>query len=170
MGPLKIYISHRHDDKKIADSLRQVLQGWGNGQLKIAQSSDVRENGNSIGMELSYDQKAVLSDNSIVILIYTVVDNDWYYCMWESGIANNNNGHGTRTLLFHCAGDLPESLLQEPNITLEEDSIKQFSQDFHKNSSFFPGLQMPFASNIDDETLNNRSHELFYQMHGICNV
>lgn len=169
-GPLKIFISHRHDDKKIADSVKSVLQEWGNGQIKIYQSSDVRVNGYKIGMKLTDEQKIALTDTNIVILIYTVSDDDWYYCMWESGIATNKNGQDTRILVFKCASDLPESLLGEMCVTPDESSIKVFSKDFHKKSNFFPGLYLPFAPDIDEEVLITRSYDMFNKLSGLCQI
>lgn len=170
MGPLKIFLSHRHDDKKIADSIRNVLQEWGNGQLKICQSSDVKVNGSKIGMELTDAQKNALTDNNIVILIYTIADNDWYYCMWECGLATNTNGQDTRIVLFQCTHDLSSLHLEHMRVSPTEESVKLFIQDFHKNPTFFPGSDEAFIPEIDEETLDTRSRDLFIQLRGVCSA
>ena len=168
MGPIKIFVSHRHDDKKIADSIRNVLQEWGNGQLKIYQSSDVRVNGSKIGMKLTDAQKNALTDNSIVILIYTVADSDWNYCMWECGLATNTNGQETRIVLFQCGHDLSSLHLEHMRVSPNEESVKLFIQEFHKNPTFFPGFDEAFIPEIDEETLDTRSRDLFVQLRCAC--
>lgn len=166
----KIYISHRLADKNIADMLRIALQDWGNGQLQIIQSSDIRNSGAKIGMTLTNEQKNAFADNHIVILIYTVSDNDWYYCMWECGLATNTHGQATRIVLFQCANDLSILHLEHMRVSPTEESVKLFIQDFHKNPTFFPGSDEAFTPEMDEETLDTRSRDLFMQLRGVCNT
>ena len=163
-----IFISHRYADKAIADVLKSAMSNWGNGQLRILQSSDVRGPDSKIGQSLTAAQKKVLPDTDIVILIYTVTDSDWYYCMWESGLATDSQKQGTRMIVFQFSHDKPTALENQMTVTLDDESIKQFVHSFHKDPAFFPGCKQAIASETDENTVENESNDLIKELQGTC--
>jgi len=162
-----IFISHRYADKAIADALKYALKSWGNGQIRVCQSSDVREKDAKIGGNLSGAQRTALSHNNVMILIYTITDNEWFYCMWECGIATNKNGKGTKLIVFKCGSDLPISLREQIPVTNDEESIKKFTNDFHKDTAFFSGRGEALDPEIDDKKIDARSNDLLNRLHGV---
>lgn len=163
-----IYIIHRNADKAIGRILKDSLQNWCNGHVKIFQSSDVRGNAPKIGQSLSEAQKRVLSDTDVVFLVYTVADNEWLYCMWESGIATNPSGQSTEILVFQCKNDIPLALQNHIRVTPDQESIRQFTHDFHKYPKLFPNQNKAFTDEIDEKTIEVRSQDLFKGLSGIC--
>ena len=166
--PSTVFISHRHYDKPIADVFRNALRTCGNGQLRVFQSSDARENISRLGQGLTDTQKKALSETDVVVLIYTVTDHDWYNCMWECGLATDPRGQGTKIVVFRGAGDVPASLRDLMRVTLDEHSIKKFIRDFHKDPTFFPGRDEAFDSDVDEKSIIAISHDFFNKLRGVC--
>ena len=84
----KIFISHRHADKPIADALRKQLLSWGIPKEYIFPSSNYKHSG-KIGRPIKAEIKKFLVKATLVILIYTSRDVNWEYHMWECGLATD---------------------------------------------------------------------------------
>jgi hypothetical protein len=163
-----IYISHRQADKAIADVLKNAMHSWCNGQIQVFQSSDVRNNASKVGQKLTDTHKKVLSDTNVMLLIYTVADNDWLYCIWECGLATNPSGQEPKIVVLQCASDVPATLQDQMRVVVDEESIKAFIHDFHKDPTFHPGRKEAFASELDEKTIEERSQNFFNQLSGVC--
>ena len=83
----KLFLSHRHADKAIADVVRKHLGYWNFPDEDIFQSS-VAGRGTKIGEPLVGRLKDAIGQSSLVILLYTFVDEDWSYPMWEHSCPN----------------------------------------------------------------------------------
>ncbi|MGD9159282.1 MAG: hypothetical protein PVG39_12795 [Desulfobacteraceae bacterium] len=169
MGPKNstIFISHRDSDKTIADIFNKTLRGWCDKQLHVFQSSDIREEGFKIGQELADTQREILSDASIVFLVFTSIDNDWLYCMWECGLATNSNGADSRIIVLQVGKDAPTALEDQIHITIDRDSVRRLVHDFHKEPGFFPGYNQALASELDEEEIEKRSDFLLDKLRNV---
>ncbi len=152
-----IFISHRPADQKIADRIVSTLKDWDLGQILICQSND---NPPNTHLRIPEQERNSLVLANVVFLIYTVSDQDWYYCMWESGLATDPAGLGTKLVIFQCAPNLPPSLPNHTSVMLNELSIKKFTWDFHKNPTFFPGITQAIAPDIGEREITARSNDL----------
>ena len=82
----RIFISHRFDDKPIADVIRRNLARWGFDDIYQAGAPG---SGPRVGDSLTDELREVLEDVDLVILVYTFTDEDWSWCMWECGLATH---------------------------------------------------------------------------------
>ena len=169
--PLSIFISHRHDDKKIADVIKNVIEDWMTGQdYKIFQSSDP-EHAPTIGEPLSEQLAEEVENADLVLLIYTESDADWSYCMFESGLASSAHEVNTRIVVFQFGSEAPAPLEHIIRIEYSADNerktlanIQTFTKQFHSNKDFFPRLGCAFAPNTKEKTLSDRSQRLFLKL------
>ena len=72
-----------------------------------------------------------LSEVRLVLLVYTVADADWSYCMWECGVAVDptQGDTPTRIVVFRATEDVPNVLQDLVSVrTSNEHDIKSFVQ------------------------------------------
>ncbi len=140
MRNVKIFISHRHDDSKIASVVSRHLQEWGVSGDDIFQSSDPKRGltfGNSIKEELQDRLKEV----NLLILVYTYSDEDWSNCMWECGIAQGQSTVETRTIVFQCTDDEPTVFKSEMRVVVNPKEILRIADEFHTKPDFLPQIE-----------------------------
>ena len=101
-----IFISHRHEDKHIADVFREEFEDWANGEVVVFQSSNA-ENSSMIGVPLEDSIKNAISNSDIVLLLYTRESADWSWCMYECGLAQDPETMDTRIAVFHTTEEPP---------------------------------------------------------------
>jgi TIR domain len=155
-----IFISHRHADKAIADSLNAHLQRWQVRKDEIFQSSHA-EGGPKLGGKLNRELLRALSEVRLLLLVYTKADANWSYCLWECGVAVDPN-HGdtpTRIVVFR-ATDLPPVLddLVSVNI-LVEDEVKRFVHQFFKEKEWVKE-GVAFNAEVADAVLDDYAIKL----------
>lgn len=139
MEDVKVFISHRHDDKAIADVINTHLQEWGVPKKSIFLSSQP-EQGADEGEILTSELLAHLDKVNLMILVYTFADDDWSYCMWECGIATGKSTTQTRIAIFQCTQDVPRVFQDKTRILVTPDGITGFVTNFYKTVAFIPGL------------------------------
>jgi hypothetical protein len=101
-----VFISHRHADEKIASVLNDHLQRWQLGKDLIFQSSNA-QGGPGLGGNLNQELLKALREARLLLLVYTIADGDWSYCMWECGVATNKETP-TRISIFRLTDDVPQ--------------------------------------------------------------
>lgn len=152
-----IFISHRHEEKNIADIISKHLQSWGIPRDDIFQSSDAK-GGVRIGGKLTEGLKEALSKTSLLIFIYTHKMHDWSYCMWECGVAMDPKTEDTNIVVFECAGESPAVFQPDVRVNVPQGGIKQFTYQFHKKDGFFP-KQPAFGPRFADEVLDEKAEQ-----------
>lgn len=155
----KIFISHRHDDARIASALRKQLQSWGIPEDCIFQSSSNKQSG-KIGHSINEGIRQFLEEAKLVILIYTHPEMNWDYCMYECGLATNPGTVQTNVIVFQCTASQPRVFKDELLIYTDYDGISRFTHQFHRKNDFFPGLP-PYAPDFGEEGMSVRSNSLF---------
>ena len=161
---LTVFISHRPADKGIADILKNVLQTWGSDNLCVYQSADLRENCFDEGRCLTDAQKKILTNTNVLFLIHTINDNDWYFCMYECGLATSMNGNEVKIVVFQFSSSVPASLEDQMRVSCDEKSIQNFVNNLHKDPTFFSKATEAFTPNIDKEILKFRSTDLYKKL------
>ena len=76
-----LFISHRHEDRAIADVLRKFIQSRTGGRVTVFQSSSPDAEGPKQGQNVNQELRRALWHASVLVLIYTTRDQDWSYCM-----------------------------------------------------------------------------------------
>lgn len=158
---LSIFISHRHEDKKLADVFREQLNEWTQKKCHITQSSDPRS-GIPGGRNLIEEIQKALRKTHLLIFLYTVPEADWSYCMFECGIAADNDAI---IIVFQFGGKAPDPLRQLVRIEYDEAGIKSFTSHFHQMQKHFPKVKGPFvAGDISDDLIDVRAKLLWEKL------
>lgn len=96
-----LFISHKHVDVDIARQLQQALLELLEDAVRIHNTSDARGEGPRAGDPLGDSIRSILHETSVVFLLYTADEEDWRWCFYECGVANDPVGDvPTRTVVF----------------------------------------------------------------------
>jgi hypothetical protein len=163
---LSIFLSHRHQDKHIADIFRETFEDWSNGKVHVFQSSHA-ENAITIGEELDDSIKDAIAHSNVVLLIYTTENEDWSWCMYECGLAQDPEAMDTRIVVFHCTEEPPGPLKHLVTVPFDKAAIETLVEDFHRDSKFFPRHTEALAPNLDDDQITERSRELYDKLYAV---
>lgn len=157
-----IFLSHRFADRAIADVARKHLGMWGFDN-KIFQASAPGQ-GAAAGASITDEIKDALHDTKLFMLIFTLPDYDWSYCMWECGLATHPRNLNTRSIVLQCnPHEAPKTFEGQLLIRADEEGIKNFTTQLHRDEGFFPG-EPAYRSDIADTTLNDLSTSFYTEL------
>ncbi len=156
---IKIFISHKHENKDYADAIRSQLTSWGLTNEQMHQSSANEASRPIVGSDLTASIKEFLVGCHLVIFVYTHKEFNWEWCSYEIGLADDLTV-GTRIVTFQMYDDPPEIQTERVLVKFNQDGIRQFVQDFHKQPDFFPG-HGAFMSNSEDSAIDIRAASLY---------
>lgn len=167
--PARVFISHRHDDARIAHVLRQFLRRATAGAVEVFQSS-YDGNGPEIGKILSQELGRELAESELVLLIYTVADENWSYCMWECGVAFDPRMNDTRIVVLQCGQAIPAPLNDRVRVRLDqEESIRRFVKRLMTDADFFPRRQTPITRfGADSPEVEDAARELIARLRPVA--
>jgi hypothetical protein len=156
----KIFISHRFADRPIADVVNDTLTRWGFDNIYQAGAPGA---GPRIGQPLSDELREELEEVDLVILVYTFSDEDWSWCMWECGLATQpRKADATRVVVFRCSAyDAPRQFVQQVNVDVNLDGIRDFTRQLHRNEDFFKGLGRAWRPSLPDKTIDDLSKDFY---------
>jgi hypothetical protein len=143
---LSVFISHRHADKGLAEAILYHLTLWGLRGEDIHLSSDFMSEPGASRLRQNNLTKA-LWVTSLLLLVYTVEDEDWSYCMWEAGVASSPDSPDTNLVIFQCGSESPLPFSPELKVSLSEDSVSKFVSEFLRAPNFIPG-QPPIKPDV----------------------
>ena len=104
-----VFISHKHSDQKIAETVARFVKTRTAGKVRVHLSSSPNFEGPRLGQPLNTELKHALAEAEAVILVFTTDTEDWSYCMWECGVATNPaDEHPTSVIVVQCAEDQPK--------------------------------------------------------------
>jgi hypothetical protein len=166
---IKIFISHSHVDKRIADVVRQHLNRWGFANSTIFQSSEPGL-GPKPGGRLTDEIKAALYQAKVVILLHTRADEDWSWRMFECGLATDpQKSDATRLILFQCNEyePLPGPFEGVVIVKVNESGIHDFVKRFLSVDDFLPGEKARYPTDgIPEDTLRDLSDSFYKDLRG----
>jgi TIR domain len=162
-GPL-VFISHRHVDKKIADTIREFLVSRSGGLVDVFQSSSAAAKGPLIGGILSQELAESLWRSHMVILLYTGEDQDWAWCMWECGVATQPETPYTRIIVFQVGTTVPAMFENTVRVDLHAAmDVDRFTQEFLTSASFFPRYGKPITRFQPNDPNVKQAAQAFYE-------
>jgi hypothetical protein len=166
--PRSIFISHRHEDARIADILRESIRDWGDGEIEVYQSSSPHQ-APAPGSDLSTILADQLTQANVVLLVYTTEDKDWTYCMYECGLAINPRQNDTRVVVFGICGQFPAPLAHTVAVdVMNEASVTNFLKHLFKGEDFFLGGEPgAFRPRVSDEQVANYTQQLMDRLRGL---
>ena len=146
-----LFISHKHDDKKIADVVRKHIRDITGARVNVFQSSDPKYEVPQVGKILNQELKDALWKTGVVVLIYTSEDKNWDWCMWECGIADEPSSPDTKVIVIQCLEDKPKVFEGFVRVQAwDKESIYSFSKCFLQED-FFPRAGGALCSFNEDE-------------------
>jgi hypothetical protein len=165
-----VFISHRHQDKPLADVIARFLRGSSGGRVDVFQSSDAESDGPRAGGNLTDQLRDALWKAGLVILLYTRQDADWAWCMFECGLALQPNTPDTRLKVFTCGNPGPPQFLGRVVVkTTERADVQRFTNDYLTEADFFPDLHEKVAPGFfpNDANVVEAAGRLFTDLQGI---
>ena len=172
--PIKIFISHRHEDAHVADVFKQAFELWGDGEIEVFQSSD-KLGGVNIGSELDDSLMAAIANSRLVLMIYTDQHADWSWCMYECGLAQNPECLGdpsvadTKLAIFHTEIDPPAPFKNLMTIPFTASALLAFLGEIHSRPDFFPHAENPICRTVANEDIQSlilkRAKRLYEDLH-----
>lgn len=140
-----LFISHLHEDKPIADAMRDFIENkCAPGLIKVYQSSD-SQRAPRVGKKLNEELRTQLGEAGVVVCIYTSADHDWSYCMWECTIATEVEPEAT-LVLFQFTNDYPAPFQELVRVDARElTSIRGFVNNLFTEREFFGGFHTALA-------------------------
>jgi TIR domain len=159
----RIFISYRFADKPVAEVIRRNLTRWGFDNIYFARGGRSTQSPR-IGENLSDQLRKALAEAELVILVYTLVDEDWAWCMWECGLASAlGEIDSTRVVVFQCSiSDTPKVFSDDVLVRVEDPtSIRDFTKQLHKDAGFFKD-RSAYRPGYSDQDLEDLS-STFYQ-------
>ena len=101
-----VFISHRHQDERIAQCIASFLRSLSGARIDVFNSSSSRYQGPRLSRSIEGELKTALATCGIVILVYTDPSADWGWCLWECGVATNpQDAVPTRVIVFSFCGE-----------------------------------------------------------------
>ncbi len=158
-----IFISHRMEDGKIAADIGESLKDITSRiELYIAGNCDHR-NAEFGSASLRDDIANVLHKTELVLILYTDVDEDWSWVMWETGVATDpKKPDRTRIVPLSLTGEVPKVLEGQLVVQLNNRaSVRTFVNQLCTKSGFFPGLDGPLTDR--DAKYTNAKADALYE-------
>lgn len=161
-----LFISHRHDDKAIADALRKFVQTWTSGRIEVVQTSSADAEGPKQGKNLNQELRRSLWHAGVVVLIYTNHEQDWSYCMWECGVAQLPEPSNTRTVVLQCLDQFPDVFADQLHVGLRnEQEIEKFVNELFTDATYFPKLGRPVTDfSAGTQLVKDAAHDLYTEL------
>jgi hypothetical protein len=161
-----LFISHRHEDREIAEVLRDFVNNWSGGRVDVFQSSSPEARAPTIGRNVNQELAQALWAAQVLVLVYTKKDGDWDYCMWECGVATHPKSADTRTIVLQCGSQLPRVFAGQIAVDARQrDRIQRFANEFLTDSTFFPGMSEPVSRfKPNDPTVERAAQGLYDEL------
>jgi hypothetical protein len=165
MDELRLFISHKHSDRDIAEVVANFIENRSNGQVKVYLSSSPDFQGPRYGPNLNAQLRDALSKSDVLILIYTTADNDWQYCMWECGFASRPSTPPTNIVIFQCGSDVPVPFQDVLRVKVTNpDDLKRFADQFLRDKGFFPSAGHALAPALRDSYIDEAAQDLHQKL------
>ena len=158
-----VFISHRHDDKPLADAVARFVSGASGGRVAVYQSSDAKSEGPRAGGYLAEQLASALWRAGLVVLVYTRHDADWSWCTFECGLALHPESPDTRLKVFTCGNEGPPQFQGRVLVKVtDRGDVQRFANDFLTDPGFFPGSNEPVTHfQPNDSNVLDAANRLF---------
>ncbi len=161
-----LFISHRHDDREIADVVRDFITFRSGGDVEVYQTSSADAQAPKIGRNVNRELMKALWKTEVLILIYTGQERDWDYCMWECGVATHSGSEDTNVIVLQCGRQLPRVFADQVAVDIRDpDKVRRFVNAFLTDPGFFAGRNQPVTRfNSNDANVERAAKSLFEEL------
>lgn len=159
-----LFISHRHDDREIADLIRNFVTYLGGNEVVVYQTSSSDAQAPKIGRNVNRELMKALWKTDVLVLIYTRHDRDWDYCMWECGVATHSASEDTNVIVLQCGRQLPRVFADQVAVDVRDPAkLRRFVNAFLTDPDFFPGRNEPVTRFQPNDANVGRAAETLYE-------
>ena len=153
-----LFISHKHSDAAIAKEIAHFVEKLGD--IKVHLSSSPEFEGPKFGPNLNAQLRQALWKTDVLILVYTTADENWSYCMWECGVATQQNSPNTNIIVLQCGRDVPGPFEDVLRVNAHSfDDIKKLTHQLVRDPEIFPSLGRAIRDNVKDSLVNDWARE-----------
>jgi predicted transcriptional regulator len=140
-----VFVSHKHSDRKIAETIGRFIKERTAGAVRIHLSSSPDFEGPRLGKQLNEELKRALGAAEAVILVFTSETEDWSYCMWECGVATNvTDPHPASVVVVQCGADEPKPFADQLRVDARNlDSVQTFVKTLLTSTDLFGRRDAP---------------------------
>jgi hypothetical protein len=157
-----LFLSHKHADRKVAEAVKDLIVDSTANAVRVFMSSDPGSEGPGIGRSLSSELKRALHEATAVVLVYTVAEHDWTYCMWECGLAIDPGDDVNHVYVLQCGDDVPQNFADTVRVKVsEQDDVEKFTRALLTQKEFFPGYG-PITSHAPESERVSKWAKRFY--------
>ncbi len=157
-----VFISHKHADKDIALTVAKWIEDATDFEMDVFLSSNESFKGPRFGKELNKELRTALWNCDVLIVIYTIEDREWSYCMWECGVANDQSSPDTTTIVFQFSDDVPKVLAGTNRVDARQaGDLRKFAAQLFTEPDFFPSLNRPLKAQLPRDVINTKADALF---------
>ena len=143
---VRVFISHKHQDKDAALRVAQILQNF-SGRLKIFVSEKDIKAGDNWDEEL--EEKLRQSD--VLLLLYTDPTQEWDWCLYEAGMFRGQKPRRV-ICLFPPGADKPKPLRKLQAVAADEKTLKEFLRSFICTEEL-TGIRPPLNNKAGEESI-----------------
>ncbi len=142
-----VFISHRHADRQIAETMARFLRNRMAGKARVYLSSSPDFEGPRFGKTLNEELGKALAAAEAVILVFTSETQDWSYCMWECGVATDpTDEQPTAVVVLQCTPDKPGPYGDQLRVDVTDvSSLQNFVKALLTSTELFPHRQAPLT-------------------------
>ncbi|MGH2707089.1 MAG: toll/interleukin-1 receptor domain-containing protein [Actinomycetota bacterium] len=164
-----LFISHRHEDRALADVLRRFIEARTGGRVRVFQSSSPGAKSPRQGGNLREELQHALWHASVVVLLYTTGEQDWSFCMWECGVAQLPGPSSTKMVVFQCTDQVPMVFADQVRVGVRnEQNIEKFVNDQRTEPLYFPKLGRAVTDfNAGTEPVQEAARKLYHALQDV---
>src|SRR6478609_2956813 len=160
--PPLVFISHKHADKAIAEVVAKFLRSTAAQPIRAYLSSNPAFEGPKIGQQINRELVKALCETDVLILIYTSEDKDWSWCMWECGVATDDDTTETNMIVFQCGPESPKVFAGTKVVDVRKlDDVKAFTKQYFTDPNFYPSMKSAMAAHFALDITDKRGAELY---------
>lgn len=173
---VRIFVSHKHEDRDIANSIKEDLESYAADKLELFVSGKNL----TLGGDYLAEIKAELRRSDLLLLLFTAPAKDWDWCLFEAGMFTPliSENERRRIISIHPPnGNGPSPLNNLHGVKADLKSLIDFLRSFYRTTEIV-NLEKPLNAKLTDEKIEelakkielsflNNQAESFYPGHRV---
>jgi len=124
---LNIFLSHKREDYKVAQDIREQLEAYGAGKIRFFLSEEI-----PVGKDWHTWIDENVAGANWFMLLFTNPTSSWDWCLFEAGMFRAGMAGDSRLICLHNKSvQSPEQLSKFQGIKAESESVKEFVRQLY---------------------------------------